>query len=94
MVDVALLIQFTTLFVAAYWALLFLVPLKAAYYSADGRLVVRRIFLGNVLAGLVARTLRRNGNNLVLQVSGQPAIVGGHAAPASLVRILVAPWIR
>ena len=94
MVEIPLLVQFTVLFVAAYWALLFLVPLKAAYYGADGRLVIRRIFLGNVLAGLVARTLRRNGNNLVLDVSGQPAIVGGHAASASLVRIIVAPWIR
>ena len=94
MADLGLMIQFTILFVAAYWALLFLVPLKAAYYSADGRLVVRRIFLGNVLAALVGKTLRRNGNNLVLEVSGQPAIVGGHAAPASLVQILVAPWIR
>ena len=94
MVDLAMMLQFTVLFVAAYWALLFLVPLKAAYYSAEGRLVVRRIFLGNLLAGLLARTLRRQGNHLVLDVSGQAAIVGGGSVPASLVRLVVLPWMR
>lgn len=89
----ATLLQFTVLFVASYWALLFLVPLKAAYYGADGLLVVRRIFLGNVLAGLVSRRLRRHGRNLVLDVAGQPAIVGGHKVPASLVALLVVPWL-
>lgn len=93
MADLSMLLQFTVLFVAAYWALLFLVPLKAAYYSADGRLVVRRIFLGNVLLGMVARRLRRAGNNLVLDVEGQDAIVGGAPWSASLVRLLVVPWM-
>jgi hypothetical protein len=89
----ATFLQFTVLFVAAYWALLFLVPLKAAYYGADGLLVVRRIFLGNVLASLVSRRLRRHGRNLVIDVSGQPAIVGGHKLSASLVALLVVPWL-
>lgn len=87
-------LQFTVLFVAAYWALLFLVPLKAAHYSADGRLVVRRIFLGNVLAGLVSRRLRRSGTKLLLDVEGQPSIVGGPRASASLVLLLIVPWLQ
>jgi hypothetical protein len=94
MADPATFLQFTVLFVASYWALLFLVPLKAAHYSADGRLVVRRIFLGNVLAGLLSRRLRRSGTRLLLDVEGQPSIVGGPRASASLVLLLVVPWLR
>jgi hypothetical protein len=94
MADISMMVQFTVLFVAAYWCLLFVVPLKAAYYAADGHLVVRRIFLGNVLVALVMRTLRRSGSNLVVEVQGQPAIVGGPAPAASLVQLLVVPWVR
>ncbi len=93
MVDVLRLFQFTVLFVAAYWSLLFLIPLKAAHYSANGRLVVRRIFLGNVLYGLMANRVRRRGTKLVMDIEDQPAIVGGPAAGASLVRLLVVPWM-
>lgn len=88
------LLQFTALFVAGLWSVLFLVPLKAAHYASDGRLVVRRIFLGNVLAGLLRSRVRRNGTRLVLELDGQPSIVGGAAASASLVSLLVVPWVR
>jgi hypothetical protein len=93
MVDLVPLLQFTSLFAAGFWSVLFLMPLKAAHYAADGRLVVRRVFLGNVLAGLVGRRVRRNGPNLVLDVEGQAAIVGGPAVSASLVGLLVTPWV-
>jgi hypothetical protein len=93
MVDLVPLLQFTALFAGGFWSLLFLAPLKAAHYAEDGRLVVRRVFLGNVLAGLVARRLRRSGSNLVLEVEGQAAIVGGPTASASLVGLLVVPWL-
>lgn len=93
LVDLVPLTQFTALFAAGFWSLLFLAPLKAAHYGADGRLVVRRVFLGNVLAGMLQRRVRRNGPNLVLEVEGQPAIVGGPVASASLVGILVVPWL-
>lgn len=94
MVDLVPLLQFTALFAGAFWSILFLVPLKAAHYGGDGRLVVRRVFLGNVIAGLFTRRVRRNGANLVLDVEGQPAIVGGPVASASLVGILVVPWLN
>ena len=87
------LLQFTALFAAAFWSILFLVPLKAAHYATNGRLVVRRVFLGNVLAGMLLRRVRRSGVSLVLEVEGQPAIVGGPVASASLVGILVVPWL-
>jgi hypothetical protein len=87
------LLQFTALFSAAFWSILFLVPLKAAHYGANGRLVVRRVFLGNLLVGMLRRQLRRNGPNLVLELEGQPAIVGGPVAGASLVAVLVVPWL-
>lgn len=93
MVALVPLLQFTALFAAGFWSILFLVPLKAAHYGTDGRLVVRRVFLGNVLAGMLRRRVRRNGPNLVLDVEGQPAIVGGPVAAASLVSILVVPWL-
>ena len=93
MVDLVPLLQFTALFAAGFWSVLFLVPLKAAHYDADSRLVVRRVFLGNLLAGLLLRRVRRNGPNLVLEIQGQPAIIGGPVASASLVGILVVPWL-
>lgn len=93
MPDLVPLLQFTALFAGGFWSLLFLAPLKAAHYNADGRLVVRRVFLGNVLAGMVGRRVRRNGPNLVLDLDGQPAIVGGARASASLVGLLVVPWL-
>lgn len=93
MVDLVPLLQFTVLFVGGFWALLFLAPLKAAHYAQDGRLVVRRVFLGNVLAGLLGRRVRRNGSNLVLDLEGQPAILGGPTASASLVGLVVVPWL-
>jgi hypothetical protein len=93
MVDVVPLVQFVSLFCALFWSTLFLMPLKAAHYASDGRLVVRRIFLGNILAGLAARKVRRNGPNLVVDVDGQAAIVGGPAVSAALVGVLVAPWV-
>jgi hypothetical protein len=92
-VDLVPMLQFTALFAGSFWAILFLAPLKAAHYGRDGRLVVRRVFLGNVLAGMVGRRVRRNGANLVLDVEGQPAIVGGPVLSASLVGILVVPWL-
>ena len=94
MVALVPLLQFTALFAAGFWSVLFLVPLKAAHYGPTGRLVVRRVFLGNVLAGMVLRRVRRNGTNLVLDLEGQPAIVGGPVAAASLVGILVVPWVN
>lgn len=93
MVDLVPLVQFTALFVAGFWAVLFVAPLKAAHYGRDGVLVVRRVFLGNVLAGMVGRRVRRNGPNLILELDGQAAIVGGPRASASLVGILVVPWV-
>jgi hypothetical protein len=93
MVDPVALTQFTALFCGLFWSTMFLMPLKAAHYARDGRLVVRRIFLGNMLAGLARRRVRRNGPNLVLEVQGQPAIVGGPAVSASLVGVLVTPWV-
>lgn len=93
MVDPVALTQFVALFCCLFWSTMFLMPLKAAHYARDGRLVVRRIFLGNMLAGLAARRVRRNGPNLVLEVQGQPAIVGGPAVSASLVGVLVTPWV-
>lgn len=92
-VDQVALLQFMALFAAGFWSILFLAPLKAAHYGADGRLVVRRIFLGNLMAGMVSRRVRRSGSNLVFEVEGQPAIVGGPVASASLVGLLVVPWI-
>lgn len=94
MADLVPLLQFTALFAAAFWSILFLAPLKAAHYGPDGRLVVRRVFLGNVVAGMVNRRVRRSGHNLVLEVEGQPAIVGGPVASASLVGLLVVPWLN
>jgi hypothetical protein len=93
LVDLVPLLQFTALFAAGFWSVLFLAPLKAAHYAKDGQLVVRRVFLGNVMAGMVSRRVRRNGANLVLDVEGQPAIVGGPMASASLVGLLVVPWL-
>ncbi len=93
MVDLVPLVQFTAMFAAGFWSVLFLAPLKAAHYRTDGVLVVRRVFLGNVLAGMVRRRVRRNGPNLVLDLDGQSAIVGGPRASASLVGILVVPWV-
>lgn len=93
MVDVVPLVQFTALFAAGFWSTLFVAPLKAAHYRQDGALIVRRVFLGNVLVGMVRRNVRRNGPNLVLDLDGQPAIVGGPRASASLVGILVVPWV-
>ena len=93
MAELVPLLQFTALFSASFWTVLFLAPLKAAHYAGDGRLVVRRVFLGNVLAGMVRRRVRRNGSNLILDVEGQSAIVGGPAASASLVGLLVIPWV-
>ena len=93
LVDVVPLLQFTALFAAGFWSILFLVPLKAAHYGSDGRLVVRRVFLGNVLEGMVRRRARRSGSNLVLDLEGQPAIIGGPVAAASLVAVLVVPWL-
>lgn len=93
MVDLVPLLQFSALFVGGFWSALFLAPLKAAHYGTDGRLVVRRVFLGNVVAGMLTRRVRRSGKNLVLDVEGQPAIVGGPVASASLVGILVVPWL-
>lgn len=93
MADPVPLLQFVSLFCGLFWSTLFLMPLKAAHYAHDGRLVVRRIFLGNMLAGLAARRVRRNGPNLVLDVDGQSAIVGGPAVSASLVGVLVTPWV-
>ena len=89
----AALVEFTVLFAALFWSVLFLMPLKAAHYAADGRLVVRRIFLGNVLSALPRRRLRRSGASLVMDLAGTPAIVGGPVASASLVGILVVPWV-
>lgn len=94
MADLVPLLQFTALFAAGFWSILFLAPLKAAHYGNDGRLVVRRVFLGNVVAGMVNRRVRRSGHNLVLEVEGQPAIVGGPVASASLVGLLVVPWLN
>ncbi|MEA3166856.1 MAG: hypothetical protein QOJ26_1730 [Thermoplasmata archaeon] len=94
LVDLVPLLQFTALFCAGFWSVLFLAPLKAAHYAHDGRLVVRRVFLGNVMAAMVTRRVRRNGANLVLDVEGQPAIVGGPMASASLVGLLVVPWLN
>lgn len=91
--DAVALVQFVSLFCGLFWSTLFLMPLKAAHYATDGRLVVRRIFLGNMLAGLAARRVRRNGPNLVLHVDGQPAIIGGPLVSASLVGVLVTPWV-
>jgi hypothetical protein len=68
-------------------------PLKAAHYGADGLLVVRRIFLGNVLAALVQSRIRRSGASLVMPVQGQDAIVGGPLPSAALVGLLVVPWV-
>ena len=93
MVAVVELLQFTVLFAAGFWCTLFLMPLKAAHYAPNGRLVVRRIFLGNLLHALPMRRVRRSGANLVMMLGGEPAIVGGPAASASLVSILVAPWV-
>lgn len=93
MVDAVPLLQFTALFAAGFWSVLFLAPLKAAHYGRDGRLVVRRVFLGNVLAGMVRRRVRRSGPSLVMDLDGQPSIVGGAIASASLVGILVVPWV-
>ncbi|MHB1262287.1 MAG: hypothetical protein ACYC2H_11295 [Thermoplasmatota archaeon] len=93
MVDFIQLVQFTALFAAGFWSSLFLAPLRAAHYRRDGVLVVRRVFLGNVLAGMVRQRVRRNGPNLVLDLDGQAAIVGGPVASASLVGILVVPWL-
>jgi len=92
-VDLVALLQFIALFSAGFWSLLFLAPLKAAHYRRDGVLVIRRVFLGNILAGMLSRRVRRNGPNLVLDLDGQPAIVGGAMASASLVGILVVPWL-
>jgi hypothetical protein len=91
--ELVTLVQFTTAFVAGYWSVLFLMPLKAAHYEPDGHLVVRRIFLGNLFHGLLRRRVRRNGSNLVFDVGGREAIVGGSAATASLVSLLVVPWV-
>lgn len=93
MVDMVPMLQFAVLFAGAFWSLLFLAPLKAAHYGADGHLVVRRVFLGNVFAGMLGHRVRRNGSNLVLDLDGQPAIVGGPTASASLVGLLVVPWL-
>ncbi len=93
MADLVPLVQFVSLFCGLFWSTLFLMPLKAAHYASDGRLVVRRIFLGNMLAGLATRRVRRNGPNLVLDVDGQAAIVGGPAVSASLVGVLVTPGL-
>jgi hypothetical protein len=94
MPDMVVMLQFTVLFVAAYWTVLLLLPLKAAHYDPQGRLVVRRIFLGNLMAGLVRRQVRRNGSNLVVDVEGQPAIVGGPVLSAAVVGIVVVPWVE
>lgn len=93
MVDLVPLLQFTVLFAGGFWSLMFLAPLKAAHYARDGRLVVRRVFLGNVLTGMLGRRVRRSGPNLVLELEGQPAILGGPTASASLVGLLVVPWL-
>ncbi|HUR26296.1 MAG TPA: hypothetical protein VM327_09820 [Candidatus Thermoplasmatota archaeon] len=93
MVDLVPLVQFSALFAAGFWSSLFLAPLKAAHYASDGRLVVRRVFFGNVVVGMLRHRVRRNGKNLVLDVEGQPAILGGPAASASLVGILIVPWL-
>ena len=93
MADAIQLMQFTVLFAALFWSILFLMPLRAAHYASDGRLVVRRIWLGNLFHALVARRLSRKGSNLVLDLAGESAIVGGARASASLVGLLVVPWV-
>jgi hypothetical protein len=93
LVDLVPLLQFTALFSAAFWAILFVFPMRAAHYDQQGRLVVRRIFLGNLLAGMLVRRVRQNGSSLVVEMEGQPAIVGGSVVAASLVALLVVPWL-
>lgn len=93
MVALVPLLQFTALFSAAFWSILFVFPLRAAHYNERGRLVVRRIFLGNLLSGMLLRRVRQNGSSLVVDVGGQPAIVGGPVVSASLVGLLVVPWL-
>ena len=93
MSDVVALAQFTSLFAGLFWSVLFVMPLKAAHYGADGRVVVRRIFLGNLLQALPQRRLRRSGPSLFVELGGTQALVGGPVVSASLVGILVAPWV-